>query len=131
MTYVSLSHRDAAPRARSGPDVLRAFDAGGVAANVVRGVSTWHGSAVTYQLQWLLHRLDRGGVPEQLRPQIRDLIVLALKRPYRRKDWTYARLVRHVLDTSFSNQIEALLGAEDPFIRLRAQFMHHVARHPQ
>jgi hypothetical protein len=80
----------------------------------------------------LLRRLDRIGVPEQVRPQICDLIVAALKRPYRCKDWMYARLVRHVLDTDtpFVKRIEALLDAEDPLVRLRARFILDVARHP-
>ncbi|MFD0599632.1 hypothetical protein ACFQZ4_50995 [Catellatospora coxensis] len=79
----------------------------------------------------LLRQLDRSGVPEQVRPQISDLIVTALKRPYRCKDWMYARLVQHVLDTSFTSKIAALLGSEDPLVRLRAQFILHVARNPQ
>jgi hypothetical protein len=78
----------------------------------------------------VLRGLDRGGVPEQIRPQISDLIISALKRPYRCKDWMYARLVRHVVDKPFTSKIEALLSAEDPLIRLRAQFLLHVARHP-
>jgi hypothetical protein len=79
----------------------------------------------------LLRRLDRGGVPEPVRPQIGDLIVAALERPYRCKDWMYARLVRHVLDVPFVSRIEALLSAEDPLVRLRAQYILHVARNPQ
>jgi hypothetical protein len=79
----------------------------------------------------LLRRLDRGGVPEQIRPQVGDLIVSALQRPYRCKDWMYAQLVRHVLDTPIVSRIEALKDAEDPLVRLRAQFLLHVARRPQ
>ena len=81
----------------------------------------------------LLRRLDRVGVPEPVRPQICDLIVSALERPYRCKDWMYAPLVRHVLDadTPFVSRIERLLDAEDPLVRLCAQFILYVARHPQ
>jgi hypothetical protein len=79
----------------------------------------------------LLRWLDRGGVPEQVRPQIGDLIVAALERPYRCKDWMYARMVRHVLDMPFVSKIEALLDVEDPLVRLRAQFILYVARNPQ
>lgn len=79
----------------------------------------------------LLRWLDRGGVPEQVQPQIDDLIIAALERPYRCKDWMYARLVRHVLDMPFVDEIEALLDAEDPLARLRAQFIPYVARNPQ
>ena len=79
----------------------------------------------------LLRRLDRGGVPEQVQPQICDLIVSAIERPYRCKDWMYARLVRHVVNTPFVSRIEALLDADDPLVRLRAQFILHVVRHPR
>ncbi|NMO56856.1 hypothetical protein HH310_37500 [Actinoplanes sp. TBRC 11911] len=79
----------------------------------------------------ILRRLDRGGVPEQIRPPIGDLIVSAVQRPYRCKDWMYAPLVRHVLDTSFAGRIEALRDADDPLVRLRAQFLLHVAEHPE
>lgn len=79
----------------------------------------------------LLRRLHQGGVPEQVRPQIGDLITAAVERPYRCKDWMYARLVQHVLDMPFVDKIEALLAAEDPLVRLRAQFIVYVARHPQ
>jgi hypothetical protein len=78
----------------------------------------------------LLRRLDREGVPEQVRQQIGDLIFAALERPYRCKDWMYARLVRH-MDVSFVSKVEALLEADDPLVRLRAQFILYVVQHPQ
>lgn len=75
--------------------------------------------------------LYRHGVPEQVRPQVRDLIVSAVERPYRCKDWWYARLVRQVLDQTLVDRIAALRDAEDPFTRLRARYVLHVARDPQ
>jgi hypothetical protein len=78
----------------------------------------------------LLRALGRNGVPEEVRPQVTDLIVAALQRPYRCKDWGYARLVRHVSDAQFISRIETLLDADDPLIRLRAQFILHVVEHP-
>jgi hypothetical protein len=79
----------------------------------------------------LLGRLDRDGVPQDVRPQIRSLIVAALRRPYRCKDWMYARLVRQVLDPPFLGTVEKLCDAEEPLVRLRAQFVIHAAQNPQ
>jgi hypothetical protein len=81
--------------------------------------------------QALLRRLDRDDVPEPVRLQITDLVVSAIRRPYRCKDWMYARLVRQITDTPFLERIEALREVDDPLIRLRAQFLIHVARHPE
>ena len=79
----------------------------------------------------LLDRFDRDGVPRDVCPPIRGLIVAALRRPYRCKDWMYARLVRHVLDRPFLGTVEKLCEAEDPLVRLRAQFVVHAAQNPQ
>jgi hypothetical protein len=70
-------------------------------------------------------------VPAESRSQVADLIVAALERPYRCKDWMYAPLVRHVLDAPFVGRLQALLTADDPLIRLRAQFIVDVAEHPE
>ena len=78
----------------------------------------------------LLRRLDCDGVPEAVRSQVADLIVAALQRPYRCKDWMYAQLVRQVLDPPFAGRVRALRTAEDPLTCLRAQFIVHVAEHP-
>lgn len=91
---------------------------------------TWMWSPWTTK-EVILRRLDRGGVPERIRPRIGDLILAAVQRPYRCKDWMYAPLVRHVLDTPLGSRIEALGEAEDPLVRLRAQFLLHVAAHPE
>jgi hypothetical protein len=79
----------------------------------------------------LLRQLDLDGVPEEIAPQIGALIIAAVERPYRCKDWLYARLVRHVLNVPFVGRIEALLDADDPLVRLRAQFILSAARNPQ
>ncbi|MFU8873427.1 hypothetical protein [Micromonospora sp. SL4-19] len=75
----------------------------------------------------LLRRFERGGLPEGARPQIAELILSALGRPYRCKDWMYARLVRH-LDPSFLDRVAVLASADDPLVRLRAQFVLHAAQ---
>ena len=79
----------------------------------------------------VLRKLDRGGVPTLSRPpHVSDLIVAALQRPYRCKDWRYARLVRHVVDTSFLDRIETLVDDGNHLVSLRAQFILHIARQP-
>jgi hypothetical protein len=78
----------------------------------------------------LLRKLDRGGVPLGVRSEISDLIVAALQRPYRCKDWMYARLVRHVADAAFLHRIETLHDDGHPLVGRRAQFILHISRHP-
>jgi hypothetical protein len=78
----------------------------------------------------LLRRLDRGGVPEEIRPQVAELIMDALQRPYRCKDWLYAPLVQQVADARFLDRVAVLLESEDPLTRLRARFVRHIVEHP-
>ena len=77
----------------------------------------------------VLGRLSRHGVPEAIRPEIADLIIAAIRRPYRCKDWMYGQTVRHVADAAFLDKITALLDAHDPLIRLRAQFVRYLLNH--
>ena len=79
----------------------------------------------------VLSHFDRHGVPSRHRAPVADLIIAALGRPYRCKDWRYAPLVRHVVDKPFLARVEALHEADDPLVRLRARFITHVARHPE
>jgi len=74
--------------------------------------SPWTGKEV------LLRRLDRGGVPDSIRAQIAHLVLAAVQRPYRCKDWMYASLVRHIRDDTFLNRLDALLEAEEPLVRV-------------
>jgi hypothetical protein len=74
----------------------------------------------------VLRTLMRGGVPAEVRSPVTDLIVEALRRPYRCKDWMYAGLVRHVADPPFLSRIEALRNDGDR----RAQFLLDVAANP-
>ncbi|MEH0845302.1 hypothetical protein V6U81_23210 [Micromonospora sp. CPCC 205711] len=87
------------------------------------GWSPWTTKAV------LLRRLDRRGLPEEIRPQIAELVLSALERPYRCKDWMYACLVRHLDEPLFLNRVEMLVSADDPLVRLRAQFVLDAAEH--
>ncbi len=87
--------------------------------------SPWTGKEV------LLRRLDRGGVPDPVRSQVADLVLAAVRRPYRCKDWMYAPLVRHIRDDAFVSRLDAMLDADDPLVRLRARFVGQVAAHPQ
>lgn len=79
----------------------------------------------------LLDTMARRGVPDDVRPHLTDLFIEVLQGPYRCKDWMYAGLVRHLHTAPFAARIEALADAEDPLIRLRAQFILWVAARPE
>jgi hypothetical protein len=79
----------------------------------------------------LLRHLGRHGVPEEFRREAADLVVTAIGRPYRCKDWRYAMLVRHVADRRFGAAVTALAGADDPLVRLRARFVLDLAGDPE
>ncbi|MFE9746373.1 hypothetical protein ACFYOT_15830 [Saccharothrix saharensis] len=79
----------------------------------------------------LLRTLAADGVPSTIRPQMTDLITDVVRRRYRCKDWMYAGLVRHVADDRFHERMRGLLGDDDPVVRLRAEFLLHVAAHPE
>lgn len=68
----------------------------------------------------VLRDLTRGGVPAGQEAEIADLIVAALRRPYRCKDWMYAGLLRHVAPA------ERIAELDDD----RADFARHVLAHP-
>ncbi len=69
----------------------------------------------------VLRDLTRGGVPPGQESEIAELIVAALRRPYRCKDWRYAGLLRHVAPA------ERIAELDDD----RARFARHVLAHPE
>jgi hypothetical protein len=69
----------------------------------------------------VLRDLTRGGVPAAQQPEVAELIVAALRRPYRCKDWMYAGLLRHVAP------VERIAELDDD----RARFARHVLAHPE
>jgi hypothetical protein len=69
----------------------------------------------------ILRDLTRGGVPAEQEAAVADLIVAALRRPYRCKDWAYAGLLRHVAP------VERIAELDDD----RARFARHVLAHPE
>ena len=78
----------------------------------------------------LLHRLGRHGIPAVARAQMVDLLVSALERPYRCKDWMFAGLAHHLgADPYFRGRVQTLAAGDDAVTRLRARFVLHVARH--
>ncbi|HVK22846.1 MAG TPA: hypothetical protein VM677_15930 [Actinokineospora sp.] len=79
----------------------------------------------------LLANLTRWGVPEGIRPGLRDLVIVVLRRPYRCKDWMFAPLVRRLADDAFLVRIRELLADPDPLTRLRAEFVLHVVADPE
>jgi hypothetical protein len=70
----------------------------------------------------VLRDFTRGGVPAEQEPALAELIVAALRRPYRCKDWRYAGLLRHVTPPA-----ERLAELDDD----RAGFARHVLAHPE
>lgn len=78
----------------------------------------------------MLQQLGRHGVPEQVSLEAAELILAAIQRPYRCKDWMYALLVRHVADEEFRDRVTALTDAPDPLVRLRAQYLLDLADRP-
>ncbi|WP_367131832.1 hypothetical protein [Saccharothrix sp. HUAS TT1] len=77
----------------------------------------------------ILRRMGEAGVPEAIRPQLTDLITDVVRRRHRCKDWMYAGLVRH-LGERVRDRMRELLDDGDPLVRLRAEFLLHVAAHP-
>lgn len=79
----------------------------------------------------VLRALDEDGVPEAIRPGMTDLLTDVVRRRHRCKDWVYAGLVRHVADERFHERMRSLMEDDDPVVRLRAEFLLHMARQPK
>jgi hypothetical protein len=88
------------------------------------------GSSPWTTKEGVLRRLGRDGVPDEVRPAVADLVLAAVGRPYRCKDWRYAQVVRHVCDEHFTDRLDALLADADPLVRLCARFTRYIAAHP-
>lgn len=78
----------------------------------------------------LLARLGRDGVPDGAGTDAVELVLTALRRPYRCKDWAYALLARHVIDLGLREPVTALTGDDDPLVALRARFVLDVSADP-
>jgi hypothetical protein len=70
----------------------------------------------------VLRDFSRNGVPAEQEPDLAELTVAALRRPYRCKDWMYAGLLRHVAPPA-----ERIAELDDA----RAGFVRHVLAHPE
>jgi hypothetical protein len=70
----------------------------------------------------VLRDFTRGGVPAEQESDVAELIVAALRRPYRCKDWMYAGLLRHVAPPA-----ERIAELDEE----RAGFVRHVLAHPE
>ena len=78
----------------------------------------------------VLQRLDRDGMPAEFRQPVADLVIVAAGRAYRCKDWRYARLVRHLSGTDLLDRLTSLRASGDDLVRLRAEFLTDVSKHP-
>jgi hypothetical protein len=92
-----------------------------------RELNTW---SPWTRKEGVLQQLGRHGVPEGVSLEAVELILAAIQRPYRCKDWMYALLVRHVADEEFRDRTTALTDAHDPLVRLRAQYLLDLADRP-
>jgi hypothetical protein len=96
----------------------------------------WQGGHVSLESPWTLKEsalraLARDGVSDGLRPRVTELLLAALYRPYRCKDWMYPKLVRHLDGETLTARVSALLDVDDPWVRLRARFVLHLAARPE
>jgi hypothetical protein len=101
-----------------------------------RDPQDWWGSHLSLESPWTLKEsalrvLARDGVSDDLRPRVTELLLAALYRPYRCKDWMYPKLVRHLPQEPLAARVSALLDVDDPWVRLRARFVLHHAAHPE
>ena len=76
----------------------------------------------------VLARLARGGVPAGHRSAVADLVVLALRRDYRCKDWRYAAVARHVDGPVFRRRVGD--HTDDAVAGPRARFLLYLLDHP-
>jgi hypothetical protein len=95
-----------------------------------RGASTWSWSPWGTK-EGILARFIRGGVPVNSRQFIADLVIAAITREYRCKDWMYAPLARAVDGPDLRHGLCRLLDGDDPLVRLRAAFVLHILDHPE
>lgn len=79
----------------------------------------------------LFRVLGRYGVPVEIRAGMGELLVAALRRPYRCKDWMYAQVVRDVWDERVDDAVAALAGADEPLTRQRARFVRYLVENPE
>jgi hypothetical protein len=80
---------------------------------------------------FILDRFSRNGVPDNVRGRLTELVLAAIRRSYRCKDWCYATLVRHLADDRLLDALRTSAEDTDSFTRRRAGFLLHVARHPE
>ncbi|HCT78030.1 MAG TPA: hypothetical protein DGG94_04075 [Micromonosporaceae bacterium] len=78
----------------------------------------------------VLRRLIRKGVPVNVKSSVEDLVVAAVTREYRCKDWMYAALVRLVDEPSLRDRLGSLLASEESLTKLRTEFVLHVLDSP-
>jgi hypothetical protein len=78
----------------------------------------------------VLARFIRGGVPANSQQSIVDRLVAAVAREYRCKDWMYAPVARAVDGPDLRHRLSRLLDADDPLVRLRAEFVLNILDQP-
>ena len=81
---------------------------------------TWsHWGAKENVLRWFA----RSGVPNAVKHDVAELVLDAVQRPYRCKDWRYAALVRHLAEPALVDRLSAIDDG-------RARYLLHLAANP-
>jgi hypothetical protein len=78
----------------------------------------------------VLRRFIRGGVPAHVRGDVIELVAQAIAREHRCEDGGFAALARLVNGAELHSTLIAAEAADDPLIRLRAQYVRWVVDHP-
>jgi hypothetical protein len=94
-----------------------------------REAGTWTWSPWSVK-QTLLKRLIQRGVPPEYHGDVAALVMAAVSRLYRCKDWMYAAVARHIADQALRDQLTAAAGAADSLTSLRCHFLLNVLDNP-
>jgi hypothetical protein len=95
----------------------------------------WHGVCTPYRKGWTIKELTirmllRDGVAEDFHPAVVELVVAAVRGPYRCKDWMYAALARLVDSPELRQRVTAVTAGADRMAGQRAEFLLYVLSEP-
>lgn len=101
-----------------------------------RHPADWRARATNWGSAWarkelVLRELTENGVPAAIRPELTDLLAKVVQYSYRCKDWRFAALAHHLRGDRLDERIQSLLAADDPLVRLRAEFVLDLAGRPE
>jgi len=94
-----------------------------------REAGTWTWSPWSVK-ETLLKQLIQHGVPPEYHGDVAVLVIAAVGRSYRCKDWMYAAVARHVADPALRDKLIAAAGTAESLASLRCRFLLHVLDAP-